>query len=70
MTKESIGKAFSQMGLQARQQKAAERRAKVKVLKDKGYTAPRIAEELGVKVRLVHQDFSILKREVSECDNG
>ena len=66
MTKESIGKAFSQMGLQARQQKAAARREKVKALKEKGMTAPQIATELGVKVRLVHQDFSILKREESE----
>ena len=69
MTKESIGKAFSQMGLQARQQKAAERRAKVKALKDKGMTGPQIAAALNIKVRLVHQDFSILKRE-SECENG
>ena len=59
----NIAKEFSKLGVQAKQKKAADRRNKVKALKDKGMTAPQIAAELGVKVRLVHHDFSILKRE-------
>ena len=42
---------------------AAERRAKVKALKDKGLSGPQIASELGVKLRTVYHDFSVLKRE-------
>lgn len=63
MKQKSIGKAFSELGLQARQQNAVARRAKVKELKDKGLSGPQIAAELGVKLRTIYQDFSRLKRE-------
>ena len=53
-------------GLAIRRAKAAARRAKVKALKEQGYTGPQIAAELGVKIRLVHHDFAILKKEQNE----
>ena len=54
-----------QAGVAARQKKAAERRAKVRALKEKGLSGPQIAEELGVKLRTVYHDFSVLKREAA-----
>lgn len=68
MKTQSIGKAFSQMGIKAKQQKARERREQVKALKAKGLSGQQIADALGVKLRTVYQDFSILKRE-SEAEN-
>ena len=53
---------FRDKALKARQKKAEARRAKVKELRDKGLSGPQIAEELGVKLRTVYQDFSILKQ--------
>lgn len=55
--------------IKTRKATAAARRAKVKALKEKGYTAPRIAAELDIKVRLVYHDFSILKKEQHAAEN-
>ena len=56
---------LNQLSVIKRREEAAARRAKVKALKDKGYTAQQIAEELGIKVRLVYQDNAILKKEAA-----
>lgn len=55
--------------VQARQEKAAARRDKVKALQEKGMSGPQIATELGVKLRTVYQDFAILKRQAVTSDN-
>lgn len=55
-----------QAGVAARQKKAAARRAKVRALKEKGLSGPQIAAELGVKLRTVYHDFSILKKEQTQ----
>ena len=69
MKQESIGKAFSRLGVQAKQKIAAKRREKVKVLRDKGYTGPQIADELNVKLRTVYQDFQRLNKEKNAQNN-
>jgi len=69
MTKLITLEELHRRSIVSRQKKAAARRAKVKALKAKGMTAPQIATQLGIKVRLVHHDFSILKHE-AECKNG
>ena len=63
MTKLISLEELHRRSVKARQKKASERRAKVKVLKDKGLSGPQIAAELGVKLRTVYHDFSILKKE-------
>ena len=50
----------------ARKKKAAARREQVKALRDKGLSGPQIATELGVKLRTVYHDFSILKKETQK----
>ena len=57
---------LSRIGRQAQTEKAKARREKVKKLKAQGMTAPQIAAELDIKVRLVHHDFSILKKEMTQ----
>lgn len=61
--KDKAAQTLSQLAVKKRRELAAVRREKVKILKEKGYTAPKIAEELDIKVRTVYHDFSILKRE-------
>lgn len=65
MAEKSIGKAFSQMGVKAKQNQAAARRARVKELREAGFSGPQIAAELGIKLRTVYHDFSVLKREAA-----
>ena len=60
--------AFSQLGVRARQEKAYARRVRVAELKAQGMTGPQIqaflkAEGTEVKLRTIHNDFSILKKE-------
>ena len=50
----------------SRRAKASVRREKVKALREQGKTGPQIAQELDIKLRLVHADFSILKKELQE----
>lgn len=61
--------AFRQKALKARQAKAIARRAKVKALRDKGLSGPQIAAELGIKLRTVYNDFSILKKEREQAES-
>lgn len=63
----NAGQRLNQLSVIKRREKAAARRARVKALRDQGLTGPQIAEELGVKVRLVRHDFSVLNR---EAQNG
>ena len=69
MTKLITLEELHRRSIVSRQKKAAARRAQVKALKANGMTAPQIATQLGIKVRTVYHDFSILKREVSESKN-
>ena len=64
----NIAKEFSKLGVKKRQEIAAARRAKVKELRDKGLSGPEIAEELGVKLRTVYHDFSVLKRDAETAE--
>ena len=59
----NIAKEFSKLGVKKRQQIAAARRARVKELRAAGLSGPQIAEALGIKLRTVYHDFSVLKRE-------
>lgn len=61
---------LQERSLKIRRAKAEQRRVKVKALRDKGLSAPRIAEELGLKLRTVYGDFSILKREAETERNS
>lgn len=56
------------VSVRVRKAKAAEKRTRVKVLRDQGYTAPQIgeilkAEGITVKVRTLYEDFKHIKRE-------
>lgn len=69
MEKESIGKAFSRLGIQAKQKIAAERLAKVKVLREqKKMTGPQIAAALNIKLRTVYEDFKKINQEKNAQD--
>lgn len=62
-------KELNQRSIKSRRATAKKRREKIKALKEQGRSGPEIAAELGIKIRLVYQDFSILKRE-AETKNG
>ena len=59
---------FRDKALKAKQAKAAERRAKVRALKENGLSGPQIAAELDIKLRTVYHDFSILKKEAETAE--
>ena len=66
--KNKSAQALNQLSIEAQRKKAAARRAQVKELRDKGLSGPEIAAELGVKLRTVYHDFSILKREAETAE--
>lgn len=62
--KNRAAQALNQLSIAAARQKAAARRAKVKELREKGLSGAHIAAELGIKLRTVYHDFSILNAEL------
>ena len=62
-----IAKEFSKLGVAAKQKKAAERFSKVRELRKKGLSAPRILEILNAdgadwKIRTIYEDFKKIKK--------
>lgn len=62
-----IGKAFSKLGVAAKQKKAAERFIRVRDLRKKGLSAPKILEILNAdgsdwKLRTIYEDFKKIKQ--------
>ena len=59
----NAGQRLNALSVIKRREKAAARRAKVKYLREQGLSGREIAAEMGIKVRTVYQDFSILKKD-------